>query len=186
MPLESRLEGTPHRMNGPAPLSATLTARRSAGPQGTRLFTAEELRRHAAELALPEDDISVARPVLEGRSTGLQGLRFALRNGKQTVGRRSDNDVVLGDPSVSASHAWIIHQHGQCVITNTLSTNGTFVNGRRIHQAVLRHGDRVRFGHAELVFLTREPGAGRLRRIAAITLGIALLAGLSVLGWRLI
>jgi pSer/pThr/pTyr-binding forkhead associated (FHA) protein len=174
-------------MNGPAPSPRIVHGMRSSGPQGTRLFTADELHRYAAD-SMPqiEEGASVAQPVLEGRGAGLDRRRFALRSGRQTIGRRRDSDIVVDDISVSASHAWIINQQGHTMIMNTLSTNGTFVNGRRVHEAILRHGDRVRLGQAEFVFLTRDARASRLlwtRRIAA---GIAVLAVLGTLGWWLL
>ena len=174
-------------MNGPVPSTPPLARRRPAGPQGTRLFNAEDLRQLAGQGEPTEDErASVARPVLQACSPGMQRQRFVLRDGKQTVGRRSDNDIVVIDLSVSASHAWIINQQGHTMIMNTLSTNGTFVNGRRVHEAILRHGDRVRLGQAEFVFLTRDARASRLlwtRRIAA---GVAVLAVLGTLGWWLL
>lgn len=160
-------------MNGPAHTPPSLAHRRAAGPQGTRLFNAEELRQLADGSEPTADErASVARPVLQACSPGMQRQRFVLHEGKQSLGRRADNDVVVNDLSVSASHAWIINQHGHCVVMNTLSTNGTFVNGRKVHEAILRHGDRLRLGQAEFVFLTRE-GAGRARQLLGWCLGVA-------------
>lgn len=127
------------------------------------LFQAEEIRRKAEAAQPPGDEhASVAEPILEGTSEGLEGRRFTLRAGRQTIGRRKDNDIVLDEPSVSSSHAWILNQQGQHVIMNMLSTNGTLVNDQRVHEATLKHGDRVRLGQAEFVFLTREAGDGRI------------------------
>lgn len=129
-----------------------------AGPQGTQILSADELQQLNRMGSFAEERASVDRPVLSGLSDGLRDQRFALRQGRQTVGRRQDNDIIFEDSSVSAAHAWIILQQTQCVVMNTLSTNGTFVNGKRVHQATLKHGDRVRFGQVELRYLTREPG----------------------------
>jgi len=163
---------------------------RSAGPQGTRLFSAEELRLQAGELApAPTGRASVHEPVLEAVGGEHDRRRYTVRPGRQTVGRRGDNDIVIGDPSVSASHAWIMNQQGHYVIMNTLSTNGTFVNGQRIHESVLRHGDRVRLGVAEFVFLTRDPHDtrfGRSKRLAVGLLVLVALAALAGLAWWLL
>ena len=157
------------------------------GPQGTQLLSAEELQRFALEEAALSDGIASTRePVLEGVSEAIRGRRYSLKTGRQTVGRRSDNDIVIDEPSVSASHAWIINQNGHYVIMNTLSTNGTFVNDKRVHEATLSHGDNVRLGQAEFMFLTREPGAhvfSRYRWAAVGLLGLLVLAGL---GWWLL
>jgi pSer/pThr/pTyr-binding forkhead associated (FHA) protein len=66
---------------------------------------------------------------------------------------------------------------------NTLSTNGTFVNGKRVHEAVLKHGDLVRLGQAELVFLTREHGARRRLPLVRVAAVIVAVASLAALGW---
>ncbi len=131
--------------------------RKPSGPHGTRLFSTESLRQYATEAdEAPSGPPSTRRPVLEGISPGLEQLRFSLHSGRQTFGRGSDNDLVINDPSVSASHGWIIIQSGHYVIMNTLSTNGTYVNDKRIHEATLKHGDHIRLGQAEFLFLTRE------------------------------
>lgn len=172
-------------MDGRGHVPAPPRSRRPAGPQGTRLFSAEELRRLASEVALaPTGQASADTPVLEGIGVSA-GRRFSLRVGRQTVGRRPGNDIVLDDLSVSASHAWIVNQQAEYAIMNTLSTNGTFVNGRRIHEAQLRHGDRVRFGQAEFVFLTRERGAKVAHR-GWFALAAAALVVLGVVAWWLV
>ncbi|MEY2180852.1 FHA domain-containing protein [Rhodanobacter humi] len=160
---------------------------RSAGPQGTRLFSAEALRLQASEATpVSTGRASVNEPVLEGVGGELGGRRFSVRPGRQTIGRRGDNNIVIGDSSVSASHAWIMNQQGHYVIMNTLSTNGTFVNDQRVHESVLRHGDRIRLGQAEFVFLTRDPGASRSRWLPFALIGLVLLAAVAALAWWLL
>jgi pSer/pThr/pTyr-binding forkhead associated (FHA) protein len=168
------------RVQTPSPLGGG----RSAGPQGTQLFSTEQLRQYAIETE-PESSgrASAHEPVLEGVSAGLEGRRFSLRSGRQTIGRGGDNDIRIDDPSVSASHAWVVNQHGHYVIMNTLSTNGTFVNDKRIHMTALKHGDHIRLGHAEFVFLTRERGAAGWPRPRWIAAGVLALAGLGALAW---
>jgi hypothetical protein len=169
-------------MENPRHISSAATGRRFAGPQGTQLFSAEELSRLAAEVGPVSDGRASARePVLEGVGGG---QRFVLHAGRQTIGRRGDNDIVLIDPSVSSAHAWIINQQSHYVVMNTLSTNGTFVNGKRVHEATIKHGDRVRFGQAEFVFLTREPRAHR-RQGVMVAVAVLAVAGLAALGWWL-
>ena len=157
------------------------------GPQGTQLFSAEELHLYASEAEHGQDGrASVDEPVLEGVSAGLEGRRFSLRSGRQTVGRGGTNDIVVEDSSVSSAHAWVINQHGHYLIMNTLSTNGTFVNDKRIHEAILKHGDHIRMGQAEFVFLTRERGAGDGTRLRWIAVGVLLLIGLGAFAWWLV
>jgi pSer/pThr/pTyr-binding forkhead associated (FHA) protein len=158
---------------------------RVSGPQGTQLFSAEELRRHTASGPHADalDRASANRPVLLGIDS-MDGKRFSLRAGRQTIGRRDDNDIVIDESSVSSSHAWIMNQNGHYVIMNTLSTNGTFVNDQRVHDAVLKHGDRIRFGQAEFVFRTRESGPLGSKR-SLVAAGILAVAALGALAWWL-
>lgn len=161
--------------------------RQPSGPQGTQLFSTEDLRRYAYDAGYASDGrASAQQPVLEGISAGLEDLRFPLRSGRQTIGRASNNDIIVDESSVSASHGWIINQQGHCVIMNTLSTNGTFVNDKRIHEATLKHGDHIRLGQAEFVFLTRERGDARSSRLVWLAAGLLLVIGLAALAWRFI
>ncbi|MCX7514069.1 FHA domain-containing protein [Frateuria sp. STR12] len=174
-------------MDSPGQTTVLSPGKRVAGPQGTRLFSAEELRQVAREAApVLLGRASASTPVLEGANGDLQGQRLSLRPGRQTIGRRGDNDIVLDDLSVSASHAWIVNQQNHYVIMNTLSTNGTFVNGKRIHETTLRHGDRVRFGQVEFTFLTRERGTGGVARPGWLALGAATVVAMGVAAWWLV
>lgn len=130
---------------------------------------------------------SVREPVLESITPGLGGRRFSIRSGRQTIGRLASNDIVVSGPSVSSSHAWITNQQGRCIIMNTLSTNGTFVNDKRIHRAILRHGDLVRLGDVELVFLTRDRGSPAPRQLVRLAVGLIVVTGLAALvAWWLL
>ncbi|UCG22689.1 MAG: FHA domain-containing protein, partial [Chloroflexota bacterium] len=60
---------------------------------------------------------------------------FPLTEGVITLGRESNNDVVLIDPEASRKHAQISFQAGRYVVEDLGSTNGTFVNGRQIQTA---------------------------------------------------
>lgn len=66
-----------------------------------------------------------------------------------TVGRASDNDVVIQDPKVSRHHAQIVQQDDGCIYLIDLeSSNGTFVNGNRVYGRYYLHiGDSVRVNH---------------------------------------
>ncbi len=69
------------------------------------------------------------------------------------IGRGKDCAVVLQDVSVSRIHAKITQdESGRVAVEDLRSSNGTYVNDRRIDHAELMHGDRVRFGTVAFSF----------------------------------
>ncbi len=85
--------------------------------------------------------------ILTLRSSTNEPLVYTLRNGKNTIGRSADNDIVIPDDSVSRRHAEIECQAGRVSIKDLGSKNGTFVNQSRLTQPKLvRSGDQVHFG----------------------------------------
>ena len=68
-----------------------------------------------------------------------------------TIGRGSDNDVVLHDGRVSRHHARLHARRGTLVFTDLGSTNGSRVNGVRVAEVVLGEGDRIELGDTVLV-----------------------------------
>jgi pSer/pThr/pTyr-binding forkhead associated (FHA) protein len=77
------------------------------------------------------------------------GAEFGL-NRSISLGRDESNDLALkDDTSASGAHARIELVGGQAVVMDQKSSNGTWVNGRRIQgPTALRHGDRLRVGNA--------------------------------------
>lgn len=69
---------------------------------------------------------------------------------KRTLGRGPNADFVVDAPLVSRVHCHLSATETELSIEDLRSTNGTFVNDRRIEQSTLRVGDRVRVGRVEL------------------------------------
>lgn len=79
-----------------------------------------------------------------------------LQDEKITIGRLADNSLQIDDASVSSRHAEIEQEADAFHLHDLGSTNGTFVNGEQVSDAVLRHGDEIRFGVVEAVFNGEE------------------------------
>ncbi len=68
-----------------------------------------------------------------------------------TIGRAPDNGLVLRDGRASRHHARIDSRRGSLVLTDLGSTNGSWVNDRRVDSVALGAGDRLRIGTTTLV-----------------------------------
>lgn len=140
------------------------------GPQGTRIFSLQDV-------PIPESDSTAVRLSKTGAklvrvTEPHKGQEFALAPGRTSIGRNKDNDVVLDEPTVSAVHARIVSEKNTWRVINLLSSNGTFVNGRKITQHPLNHGDRIRFGEVAFYFeaAARHPS---VRILFWLALGLA-------------
>ncbi|WP_158587434.1 FtsK/SpoIIIE domain-containing protein [Neobacillus notoginsengisoli] len=60
-----------------------------------------------------------------------------------SIGRAEQNDIILANQFVSASHATLAYRDGQWHITDLSSTNGTFVDGERVAKKSLKFGDMI-------------------------------------------
>jgi pSer/pThr/pTyr-binding forkhead associated (FHA) protein len=69
-----------------------------------------------------------------------------------TIGRLPDNTVVIDNLAVSGHHACVFRDDDHFVVEDLDSTNGTFVNDRRVSRQTLRNGDVVLVGKHRLVF----------------------------------
>ena len=68
-------------------------------------------------------------------------------DGEVRIGRVSSNEIVLPKSNISKRHALLTHSSGGLAITDTKSTNGTFVNGERINGVCdLNLGDKIYLG----------------------------------------
>ena len=75
-----------------------------------------------------------------------------------TLGRRTESDVRVNGADVSRLHAEIIQNGDSILIRDSGSKFGTFVNGERVTERELRHGDAIRLGQADDVQITYQVG----------------------------
>ena len=77
--------------------------------------------------------------------------RINLQPGTVFIGRAMDNDVKLQDKLISAHHAKIVTCFDASYIEDLSSTNGTFLNGKRVRMHTLHPGDEITVGHRRMV-----------------------------------
>src|SRR5215510_13465570 len=85
-----------------------------------------------------------------------KGAIFAINEETLVIGRETSAGLSLADASVSRRHSKIEKKDDGFVITDLESLNGTFVNDVPVRSRVLEHGDRVRIGDSQFLFLTHE------------------------------
>ncbi len=86
-----------------------------------------------------------------------QPYRFLLDRATVTLGRGSDNDIVVESGSVSVKHAEMVRIEGGYELRDAGSTNGIKLNGERMDVIPLRHGLSVKLGDVAFDFqLTDE------------------------------
>lgn len=82
----------------------------------------------------------------------LKGRDFRLVAGKNTIGTSADSDIVITDQYISSHHAIIRFDNNQFILQDLDSTNGTFINNKRIVRAELIDNDTIKMGRTELKF----------------------------------
>ncbi len=83
-------------------------------------------------------------------NAGLVGKSFELKADRTTLGRLEDNGFQISEPSVSSHHCEVELRADGLAIKDLDSTNGSFINGNAIKEAVLRPGQTLRLGQVEL------------------------------------
>ncbi len=106
----------------------------------------------------PESELSLT--FSEGDCAGRASM--ALLKKSAIFGRGDDCDVVLDGETISRHHC-SVNRWGNTYVIQDSSQNGTFVNGQRIQQAQLNHGDQIRIGRNIMVVgLSVPTGTGTL------------------------
>ena len=115
----------------------------------------------ASPLGSTEASVSTSPTAQPGESTGRvcllvltgerRGTKYVLVNGVHEVGRSQTSDLVLNDVTVSRRHAEIVVDGSSPSVRDLGSLNGTWLNGQRVDDARLTHGDTLHVGRIRLV-----------------------------------
>ena len=73
-----------------------------------------------------------------------------------TIGRNPGNDINIDNLAISGFHAKLINRGGRFFIEDLNSTNGTFVNGKRISECALNNNDDIVIGKHSLIFISPQ------------------------------
>ena len=96
--------------------------------------------------------------LLRGKTGSITGEAFPIPpNGRAILGRSQGCDIVLPGTHVSRQHAELYFQSGRLHVKDLGSSNGTYVNRRKVQEGVVNPGDELRFD--TLVFQVEAPEA---------------------------
>src|SRR6516162_4587125 len=84
-----------------------------------------------------------------------------LANGCALVGRTPDCQLIIDDLSVSRKHAEIVRHNDQVTLNDLESTNGTYVNMKRIRTCELHNAMRLQFGKIGFLVTITDTPPGR-------------------------
>ena len=90
-------------------------------------------------------------------SAGMTGRTHELKVDKTTIGRVEDNTFQIAEPSVSSHHCEVLLRGPEVVVRDLNSTNGTFINGEKVTETVLKPGQVLRLGQIEMRLETDAP-----------------------------
>ena len=89
----------------------------------------------------------------------MNGRVHELKADKTTIGRVEDNTFQIAEPSVSSHHCEVLLRGNEVVIKDLNSTNGTFINGEKVTESVIKPGQILRLGQIEIRLETDTPAA---------------------------
>src|SRR5882762_2144655 len=95
-------------------------------------------------------------PRLAAIAGKLKGSVFPVSEEPVVIGRETTAGLCLADASVSRRHSKLEKNGDQFWISDLQSLNGTFVNDVPVKQRALQHGDRIRIGDTQFLFLVHE------------------------------
>src|SRR5215471_1816701 len=98
-----------------------------------------------------------------------QPRMFNVKEEVASIGRATDNDIVLNDFSVARRHAYLKKENEDWVLYDNGSTNGVRVNDEAVPRAVVRDGDQVLIGTFTLRFRDEPTGTKRRDRLVDST-----------------
>src|SRR6185436_5443876 len=94
------------------------------------------------------------------QNAGMTGRSYELNTDKTTIGRVEDNSFQVAEASISSHHCEVLLRGTDVVIKYLNSTNGTFINGEKISESVLKPGQTLRLGQVEFRLENGAPAAG--------------------------
>jgi pSer/pThr/pTyr-binding forkhead associated (FHA) protein len=98
-------------------------------------------------------------------SAGMTGRTHELKAEKTTIGRVEDNTFQIAEASISSHHCEILLRGSDVVVRDLNSTNGTFLNGEKVTETVIKPNQILRLGQVEMRLETDTPAASAKKQV---------------------
>lgn len=135
-------------LQGPVKVSFTRDSSLKPGNFEIDSATEKQPSQRRSAPSAPSRQPTPLQPVLE-----LEGQRYSLNAGSVLLGRSSEADILIDDTGVSRRHLEIRTGQGTARAVDLGSTNGSYVNGQRVHgEAELSDGSVITMGRTRLTF----------------------------------
>src|ERR1017187_99567 len=92
-------------------------------------------------------------------SPGMTGRTQELKLDKTTIGRAEDNTFQIAEASVSSHHCEMLLHGSEVKVRDLNSTNGSYINGEKVTESVIKPGQILRLGQIEMRLETDAPAA---------------------------
>jgi general secretion pathway protein A len=104
---------------------------------------------HPSSISTPQAVVGRILLASEGKTV----VERELRPGRLVIGRTPDNDLQIDSKFISRHHCQIVTQADSCLIEDLNSTNGIYVQSKRVRRHNLNDGDVVQVGQHEIMYI---------------------------------
>jgi general secretion pathway protein A len=127
-------------------------------------FTSGTNRMRVPNIELTRAPLVESSPIV-GRillaSEGKTVVERELKPGRLVIGRTADNDLQIDSKFISRHHCQIVTQQDSCLIEDLNSTNGIYVQSKRVRRHNLNDGDVVQVGQHEIMYIDERAPRSR-------------------------
>jgi general secretion pathway protein A len=120
-------------------------------------FASATNRMQVPDMLIPPASSSADQSQSVGRillaSDGKTVVERELKPGRLVIGRTPDNDLQIDSKFISRHHCQIVTQPDACLIEDLNSTNGIYVQSKRVRRYNLNDGDVVQVGQHEIMYI---------------------------------
>jgi pSer/pThr/pTyr-binding forkhead associated (FHA) protein len=82
----------------------------------------------------------------------IDGRRYPLKRGRTVIGRGTDAEITVNDSSISRKHIEILWDGSRAQANDLGSTNGSWLNGRKLTSSALESGATIEMGATRVTF----------------------------------